>query len=279
MAIVIGLVPALFWGVLPVWIRKFAGGNARQQLLGTTIGIAIVAAALTVVLHLRIDLASAGLFCLSGFCWSFGQGGQYESYERLGVSTTMPLSTALQIIGNSVIGGLVFGEWQGASDVLFSLLALVVLIAGVLLTNGRMQSTGRAADYLLLVGSTIGYWGYSALPHYAHVSSNLNGFLPQALGMLAAALVICMTHPQEIKQLGMVRNISSGLIFSVAAATYLISLSLNGLVNAFVLSQMNVIVATLLGGIVLREFVHGQGPRTAAGLVVLLVGATWLVTI
>lgn len=279
-AIVIGLVPALFWGILPIWIRKYTGGDFRNQLLGTTIGIVIVAGLLTLILHLAFTWKTAMLFFLSGFCWSFGQAGQYYGYEHLGVSLTMPLSTALQIVGNSLIGGLVFGEWHGSHAIWLSLLMLVIIIVGVALTNGKLKGVvGRPKDYLILVATTAGYWGYSALPHYAHVASNLTGFLPQALGMLIAGLLISSTQPKVFVQIATARNITAGLIFSVAAATYLVSLSLNGTVNAFVLSQLNVVVATLFGGLVLHEFVKGQVWLTLFGLIILIGGATGLVMI
>ncbi|MFB9770047.1 GRP family sugar transporter [Lactiplantibacillus modestisalitolerans] len=277
-AITIGLIPALCWGVLPIWIRKFAGGTFRQQLIGTTVGITIVAAGLTWGLHLHCQWSAALLFFASGFCWSFGQGGQYYGYEKLGVSTTMPLSTAMQIVGNSIIGGLLFHEWSGLPDILLSLVMLLIILFGVALTNQRLHlQAGQARYYLILAVSTIGYWGYSALPHYAQVGSNLNGFLPQALGMLSAALLIGATKTREVWRPATGKNVSSGIIFSAAAATYLVSLSLNGMVNAFILSQLNVIVSTLIGGFVLNEFIHGQARRSVFGLVILLTGATGLV--
>lgn len=277
-AVTIGLIPAVFWGILPIWIKKFAGGNFRNQLVGTTIGISIIALLLTVVLRLATTGQDALIFFLSGFCWSIGQGGQYYAYEHLGVSITMPISTALQIIGNSVIGGILFHEWHGSKDIFLSLIMLIVILIGIYFTNGKLgiQAQSKRA-YLVLILTTIGYWGYSALPHYTQTTSNLNGFLPQALGMLVAALVIGLSKTADVWKSATIKNISSGFVFSVAASTYLVSLSLNGLVNAFILSQLNVIVSTLLGGIVLHEFVKGQFKKTLIGLLILLCAATGLI--
>lgn len=280
MAIVIGIMPALFWGVLPVWLQKVTGGTFRQQLIGTTIGIVFVAAAVHVVCGFSVGASVWVLFLLSGFCWSFGQAGQYYCYDRLGVSITMPLSTALQIVGNSIIGGLFFGEWNGRWDILKSLLALVLIIAGVFLTNGRggAKATAKLRDYGVLVLTTAGYWLYSAFPlMVTGVGSKIEGFLPQALGMLISSFLIGATQRREVCDGRTVSNISGGLIFSVAAATYLMSMSMNGMVNAFVLSQLNVAVSTLMGAIILKETAKGQVPRVAVGLVVLLVGATVMV--
>lgn len=40
--------------------------------------------------------------------------GQFISYTRIGVSGTILLSTGFQLVGNSLIGGLIFGEWPTA---------------------------------------------------------------------------------------------------------------------------------------------------------------------
>ncbi|AYJ40050.1 GRP family sugar transporter [Lactiplantibacillus paraplantarum] len=278
--ITVGLIPALFWGILPIWIRKITGGDLCNQLLGTTIGITVVALLLTISLHLTMNWQNGLIFFLSGFCWSIGQVGQYYCYEHLGVSATMPLSTALQIIGNSIIGGIVFHEWHGSKDVLLSLIMLVVVLAGIHLTSegGNVHSCMNRS-YVILGITTIGYWGYSALPHFAQITSNLNGFLPQALGMLVASIVISGPNLADVWRKSTVNNISTGVIFSVAAATYLISLTLNGMVNAFILSQLNVVVATILGGFILHEFVKGQFKKTLIGLIVLLCGATGLIMV
>lgn len=283
MNIVIGLAPAVFWGILPLFLRKVGGGSFRSQLVGTALGILIVAAAIHVASGYSAPAAVWVPFLLSGFCWSFGQAGQYHCYERLGVSVTMPASTALQVIGNSLIGGLFFHEWDGMHDIALSLGAVVLIVIGVFAANGRGASGGsatgaaRARDWAVLVLSTAGYWLYSAFPLTVTVDSKLEGFLPQALGMLASAVLIGLTHARDIVDGASMRNIGGGLIFSVAAATYLMSMTLNGMVNAFVLSQLNVVVSTLTGAIVLRETPREKIPGIAIGLAILMAGATLMV--
>lgn len=283
MNIVVGLAPAVFWGILPLFLRKVGGGSFRSQLVGTALGILIVAAAIHVACGYHAPVGVWVPFLLSGFCWSFGQAGQYHCYERLGVSVTMPASTALQVIGNSLIGGLFFHEWDGLHDIALSLGAVVLIVVGVFAANGRGarggSATGRARirDWAVLVASTAGYWLYSAFPLTVSVDSKLEGFLPQALGMLTAAVLIGLPRARDIVDGASMRNIGGGLIFSVAAATYLISMTLNGMVNAFVLSQLNVVVSTLTGAIVLRETPREKIPGIAIGLAILLAGATLMV--
>ena len=281
MGILIGILPAIFWGILPLWLQKVGKGTFRSQLLGTTIGIVFVAAAIHVICGYQLSTVNWVLFALSGFCWSFGQAGQYYCYTHLGVSVTMPLSTALQIIGNSIIGGLFFGEWEGQRDIAISLVALVIIVVGVYLTNGKGTASPNAKprDYVILVLSTAGYWLYSAFPLMASVDNKLQGFLPQSLGMLMSAFLIGFFSYREIVDGATVRNISSGLIFAVAASTYLIAMSMIGMVNAFVLSQLNVLVSTLSGAIVLKEAAgKGKIAYLAVGLVVLIAGAALMVT-
>lgn len=281
MGILIGILPAIFWGILPLWLQKVGKGTFRSQLLGTTIGIVFVAAAIHVICGYQLSTVNWVLFALSGFCWSFGQAGQYYCYTHLGVSVTMPLSTALQIIGNSIIGGLFFGEWEGQRDIVISLIALVIIVIGVYLTNGKGTASPNAKprDYVILVLSTAGYWLYSAFPLMASVDNKLQGFLPQSLGMLMSAFLIGFFSYREIVDGATVRNISSGLIFAVAASTYLIAMSMIGMVNAFVLSQLNVLVSTLSGAIVLKEAAgKGKIAYLAVGLVVLIAGAALMVT-
>lgn len=281
MGILIGILPAIFWGILPLWLQKVGKGTFRSQLLGTTIGIVFVAAAIHVMCGYQLSTVNWVLFALSGFCWSFGQAGQYYCYTHLGVSVTMPLSTALQIIGNSVIGGLFFGEWEGSRAIGISLVALVVIVVGVYLTNGKGTASPNAKprDYAILILSTAGYWLYSTFPLMASVDNKLQGFLPQSLGMLMSAFLIGCFAYREIVDGATVRNISSGLIFAVAASTYLIAMSMIGMVNAFVLSQLNVLVSTLSGAIVLKEAASkGKVAYLAVGLVVLIAGAALMVT-
>lgn len=141
-------------------MRKVTGGSFLQQLLGTSVGIVITATALQLIFRYDINARDFLLYYVSGACWSIGQGGQYREYGCLGVSGTMPVSTAFQIIGNSLIGGWLFGEWQGISASLMGLIALVVIIAGVVITNGLAAgSLKNLPEYGFLLITTIGYWG------------------------------------------------------------------------------------------------------------------------
>jgi len=97
MNIVIGLMPALFWGILPIWMQGKTGGNWTEQLLGTSVGGVISAIVLQLIFHYDYSLTDFLLYFVSGVCWSIGQGGQCWGYGALGVNNAVPFSTALQI--------------------------------------------------------------------------------------------------------------------------------------------------------------------------------------
>lgn len=282
LALLIGLIPAVFWGIYPVWLKKVSGGNFLEQVLGTSAGILLSAIVLEVIFKFPISLHDFILYYLSGIFWTLGQGGQCWSFMHLGVSAVMPVTTAFQVIGNSLVGAWLFGEWQGVHDNLLGLGALLIIVLGVFISNGLVQI--KKHDfwiYGILLLTSIGYWGYSGFPHYVTSSNGIDGFLPQALGMFTGAMVLYLVGHKRMAGSDRwgIRNISAGVVFAVASSTYLVSLQMNGLVNAFVLTQLNVVIATIVGAIILHEKTGRQLIVTSVGLVVLITGVLAMVRI
>lgn len=106
---------------------------------------------------------------------------------------------------------------------------------------------------LLAVGE-IGYWLYSAAPQQAKIDG-MHAFLPQAIGMVLAAVVYAIMMTVKGKESSpfveavSYKQIFSGFFFAFAALTYLISAQpdMNGLATGFILSQTSVVLATLTG--------------------------------
>lgn len=71
MNILIGLLPALFWGILPLCVARI-GGKPTQQIMGTTLGTLIIAMVLYVAAPSHWGLWSFVMSFLSGACWAFG---------------------------------------------------------------------------------------------------------------------------------------------------------------------------------------------------------------
>jgi len=283
LAVGIGLVPAMIWGVMPVVLYSLKG-SAFEQLLGTTLGTLIMALLLFAWQRPALDLATLGLATLSGLAWSIGQVGQYWSYQQLGVSKAFPISTGLQIVGNSLIGGLGLHEWQGQIAITKGLIGIVVIMLGILVGNlvlasHTKQAPGHVKPYLVLILTTIGYWGYSFFPKLIVHENPVAALLPQALGMvfMAILLVKFLVPKQQLSHYRIRLNTIGGLLFGVAAMAYLFSVTLNGMVNAFLLSQLNMIIATLLGVYLLKESRQAGWWRLYGGLVLIMIGGGMIV--
>lgn len=286
MSILIGLIPALAWGLLPISVSKI-GGRPVNQILGTTMGTLLVAA--LVYMHFRpgMTAVSAALSALSGALWAVGQIGQYHAFTRIGVSGTMPVSAGLQLVGTALIGVLAFGEWPSPAARGIGFTALAAVVLGIVLTSLRDRSGsgdkpgGRpgAVDktaLLLLFFTNFGFLAYSALPDMVDAKGTAI-FLPQAAGMAGAAVAYAVISGQTpaFKEAVSWKNLLSGFLFSIAALFYILSAQLNGIATGFVLAQLSVFIATVAGIVILKERkTPFELKATAAGLALIVLGGT-----
>ncbi len=283
MNILIALIPAIFWGIMPI-ANVRAGGKPINQILGTTLGALVVAIVTFFVIQPGINSNALLFGVLSGASWAFAQMLQYEAFTEIGVAGAMPISTGLQIIGTSIAGIVLFGEWPKLSTKLIGVVAILIIIAGVYFTTIKdkqsSQTTGKKVNvkkvFILFFFQIFGYVAYSVFPKLGNLNS-YEAFLPQTLGMVAAALIFSLLpmyfKDKPLKNKETYKNMTGGLFFGIAALGYLVSAKLNGIATGFVISQMNVVLATLLGIFVLgekktkREFIF-----TILGLVLVVAG-------
>ena len=123
MNILIALIPALGWGIFPLIAGKIKNSQPVNKLMGLGTGALIVG-----IIHpTNSNLTIFSLSLISGIFWTIGQSGQFISMRNIGISKTMPLSTGLQLIGNTLIGAIIFGEWTSGSQYLIGTLALVLI--------------------------------------------------------------------------------------------------------------------------------------------------------
>ncbi len=278
MNILIALLPALGWGFVPLLAGKVKDSKPYNQIVGVGIGAVLFAAVVAII---QRPATSAGVFALavlSGAMWALGQTGQFISFTRIGVSYTMPLSTGLQLIGNTLIGVIIFGEWRSTAQVVTGIIALLLIIVGVVLTSLSDSSSNKkvtAKDILFLLATTIGYWIYSAFPKSVNANAQAL-FLPQTLGILLGAVLYAVfsKHGDVFKQKATWLDIFAGISFGVGAFTYIISAQMNGVTQAFIYSQLCVIISTLGGMTLLGEKKHGKLlAATLVGLALIVVGA------
>lgn len=225
--------------------------------MGTTMGTFFVALIVQLIVQPNIGVFNFIICFLSGALWSIGQLGQYHAYSIMGVSRAMPISTGFQLIGNTAVGVLIFHEWSAPIQLIVGVLAISIIIIGIRITSieNRKRKNRKAFrnEILYLALTTSGYISYSSLPKWVG-GSGIDKFFPQAMGMLVFSLIISLFLKKRVLvNKYSYYNIFSGLVFSIAASFYLISINLNSLVTAFTLSQMNVVIASLCGIFLLHE--------------------------
>ncbi|MFR0599952.1 GRP family sugar transporter [Lactobacillus equicursoris] len=280
MNIIIALLPAIGWGIMPWIVNKVPASKPSNQILGVGLGATLVGIIVTIAKQPATSLPVFLISLLSGAFWTIGQIGQFISFTKIGVSKTMPISTGLQLVGNTLIGALIFSEWHSQNDFLFGSIALLIIIVGVILTaytekDADESKKATKKDFLFLILTTVGYLVYSAFPKT--ISANAESmFLPQTLGILLGAIIYLLFSKQQIafKQKASYLDIFAGIAFGIAAYTYIISAQLNGVTNAFIYGQLSVIISTLGGMTLLGEKQEGKELLTTlAGLALIVVGA------
>ncbi|AVK60920.1 sugar transporter [Lactobacillus sp. CBA3605] len=277
MKLILTLVPAIAWGALPLAVSRIKS-NPRNQIFGTAVGALLVGLLTVLVIRPAVTTTDFMLGMVAGAFWVLGQVGQYNAYQAIGVARTMPLSTGLQLIGTTLIGVIIFGEWHSAAAKLLGFIGILLLVLGIVLTSVHQptQTTGRSHQALVtLVFTTIGYWVYSAIPKVAS-TSGIALFLPEAVGMVLAVLIyLLVTHDfRVIKEPASWQTMIAGVFFSIGAIAYIYSVSLNGVNIAFVVSQLSVVISTLGGLLFLHEARHGRAlVLTLLGLGLIVVGA------
>ncbi|MDG0841869.1 ribose transporter RbsU [Staphylococcus equorum] len=282
-AILIGLGPLLGWGLFPTIASKF-GGRPVNQIFGATVGTLIFALGFALIQGVDFPTGMNLIFSLiSGVGWGFGQIITFKAFGLVGSSRAMPITTAFQLLGASLWGVFALGDWPGLTNKIIGFTALLVVLIGAYMTvwsekSGQQYSKKlRNAVILLLIGE-IGYWAYSAAPQATNISG-MEAFLPQAMGMVFAAVIYAFMNMKQgnafLEKVSW-KQIISGLFFAFGALTYLISAQsdMNGLATGFILSQTSVVLATLTGIYFLNQ---RKTPKelivTIIGLVIILIAA------
>lgn len=280
MSIVYMFIPAIAWGILPLAVAKVKG-KPLNQILGTTVGTLIVGIITLPFINANFDAKTFWLAALAGAFWVIGQLGQYTGYAKIGVSETMPISTGLQLIGTSLVGVVIFGEWGTTNAKIFGFIGIALLIVGAILTSisdsGTSEGTekNQVGTIIMLVCTTLGFIIYNSIPK-AMSASGLAIFFPESVGMVLAVLIYLIFTGQlkELKAKSSLQSLVAGFIFAIAAIGYIISVRDNGVNTAFVVSQLAVVISTLGGMLFLHEKKTKKGYiYTIAGLIIILVGA------
>ncbi len=279
MNILIALIPALGWGFMPIITGKI-GGSPANQMFGIGAGATVVGFIAYIITQPTINTTAFWFSVLCGALWTIGQIGQFISFKRIGVSGTVPLSTVFQLVGNSIIGMLIFGDWAGSQAKIIGIISLAIVVAGALLTSvtdGNQGNKMHLKDALFLLATTVGFWIYSSFPNMPIVKSQSGTaiFLPEMLGILVGAVIYSLfTDVKSFKQKEQYLNIFAGLAWGIAAFAYIFSAKANGNTSAFIWTQLNVVIGTFGGIFVLHEHKSGREMKfTVLGIVLIVIGS------
>lgn len=244
-------------------------------MVGTTFGALVFA--IGALFFISPDYTGTAIIIsfISGLLWSLGQMNQFKAVTHLGVSKTLPISTGLQLVGTSLFGVLVFGEWSTTMKLIIGISALVLIIIGVVFTSYQQKEENDdggksplAKGVPILLISTVGYVGYVVIIRWFSIDG-WTALLPQAVGMVIGAVLLSIKEKPYSKYT--IRNFIPGLMWATGNLALLLSIPRVGTATSFSLSQTGIIISTL-GGI----FLLGE-KKTKRQIVFVIVGCVLII--
>ncbi|WP_440604641.1 GRP family sugar transporter [Bacillus sp. GB_SG_008] len=254
MDILLALLPALAWGnILLVSVKM--GGGAYSQTVGMTIGALFFAIIMYAFTTPALSLTILIVGFISGLFWALGQVNQLKTVERMGVSTTVTISTGMQLVATTIFGVIAFHEWATTTTIILGTIAILLIVIGVVFTSlddkENAQPPGQLKKGIVtLIISTFGYLVYVVIIRWYNVDG-WAAILPQAVGMFVGAVILTAKHKPFNKYA--VRNILSGLLWGTGNLFLFLSQPKVGVATSFSLSQTGIIISTFGAIIFLGE--------------------------
>lgn len=198
---------------------------------------------------------------------------QIKSFEYLGVSRTMPLTSGMQLVMAAAVGAFWFNEWPHAWQLALGFGGIAVIIVGTVFcaytekTDEAEAARGKGdfvKGVVITAISSALYIAYATAARFFSVDS-FQILLPQAFFMIAGTIVIGIfmngkeskdgTFGREEGIFGLKswQNMLTGILWSAANIAVLFSNQINGVAVGWTLANMNLIFATLGGLFILHE--------------------------
>ncbi len=115
------------------------GASARQQTMGQILGGSAVAAVLALFMGVDLSPRSLVVAIFAGVIMGLGILFQLRAFHAIGVSRQMTLTTGLQLVGISLSGILLFGEWVGSVAMPVGVFGIATLVAGIAMASWTEQ--------------------------------------------------------------------------------------------------------------------------------------------
>ena len=279
MSIAIALVPSLLFGALSLLLGAFPT-DIRRQNTAVMVGAGAVSLGCAAMLGSPWSLSATVWGVACGLMWTGGQVFVLWAFRAWGVSRTMPLTTALQLLLNATLGVSLFGEWRAPGALILGVVALALIMLGAAACSWQ-ERTGpgptaaqRRDGLLATAASAVLYGSYPSLLRAVEVPP-AHAVGPMGLGLLAGAGLCALIQPRRAPLRGprIVPAALAGGLWAVGNALMLRSTAAVGVASGFTLSQLGFVLATLGGLTILGEERTGQ-ERTAvaAGVAAAVVG-------
>lgn len=312
MYFLVALIPAFLYGFMGIVMMKL-GGDSRQQTMGVAGGALTLAVILALFLGLDTDPTKVLVAFVAGICVGLATFFQLRGFHKIGVSGVMPITTGGQLLGISLLGVFLFGEWLGSAALPVGLLGLALVTTGALLTSWTepaaknedveavpyvpvaiedgptsRTTTAITADQRLsgIVDTLISTAFYIAFPiiiRWWDVDP-LRSFLPQATGLLLAGFIA--TFPLFTPALGpkdtrwskySLYAFIPGIMWATGVVIMQFSQVKVGVAVGFSFSQLSIIIATFGGILILGETRTKREMRMVIiGVALLVIGALTL---
>ncbi|MDO4912391.1 MAG: GRP family sugar transporter [Lactobacillus sp.] len=279
MEIILLFLPVFGWGAMSIFATIVKEKTIFNQVVGTAVGILVTSAIIYACYRPEINPVIFGVSFLAGLCWVIGQVGQFFSFNEIGVSTTMPISTATQLIGVPICGVLLFGEWHSPMSKIMGAIGIIALIIGVLFTSKTEEGTpGASASKKvipILILTQLGYVASSVIPK-SIVASGIAILFGQAVGVFVGSIayVIYKGQAKAMLQKASYKILPAGICWALGTLGYTLSMQHVGVNMAFVIAQLCVVVSTVSGIVILKETKTKQGLiYTFIGLALVIAGA------
>lgn len=281
MGYLLALIPALGWGCQSIVMQKI-GGKFTNKVMGMVMTTAVFAVIIFPFKHpttITSNLIIGSFLC--GLFWIVGQLLQVKAFDLVGVSMAMPISTGEQLLGTTLMGTLYFHEWLFGWQFILGIGALILIISGIYLTTYSSEKKEKNMNLklglIVLTISSLGLIGYAVIPRVFNLNS-WDILLPQSIAMLITMLIIAgFKKDRRILDTKTWQNMVTGIFFAVANIAILFSNEVNGVAVGYTLSQLNVIVATLGGLLILHEKKSKSELNfTLIGLALIVIGAVMI---
>ncbi len=250
----IAFIPIFSFGILPVAATRI-GGKPIEQSMGVALGSVVFALVFFLFRKPELTYPVFAVGFLSGICWAAGSLGQFGGIRYLGVSKSIPILNGGQIVATSLLGVLL-GDWATAASRIYGFSALLLIIAGIVLTSYKEEKEGEKTAWRkglwINLMAVSGYTAYIGVLKYFRIDG-WSAILPQSFGQVTGVILIGLLFFKSFPLTKLAgKNSIGGLIWAIGNIALLLSQLKLGLAVAYPVSQASIIVA-VLGGVFINK--------------------------